>query len=117
MLSAAKKVTGRLQLGGAVLWFLPVAAELRALLDTLTEVRADRYAARCMGRPALAGAMHKLLTHPRALPLPAAGLARLNVTQARIEALLTDRPVPLRFSNQALLVSSAVTLLACMLLA
>jgi Zn-dependent protease with chaperone function len=99
----------------AMLFFLPIAAELRDACLTSLELAADRYAARLAGRPALAGALHKLLAHPRAVQLPATGLAGLSATNARIVQLLGETSPPLRLSSLSLLVSSMMLMLACVL--
>lgn len=99
----------------AMFFFLPVAAELRDLFLTTTELEADRRAARMMGRPALAGALHKIISHPQAVRLAVPGIAGLSATEARIAELLGDRPTALRLSARSLLTSSAIIMFVCML--
>ncbi len=99
----------------AMFFFLPVAAELRDGFLTSIELNADRHAARLAGRPSLAGALHKILTHPRAMRLSVPGIAGLSATEVRIAELLGDRPAALRLSAHSLLTSSAIILLGCML--
>lgn len=98
----------------ATLFFLPMARELRDLFLTSAELDADRYAVQHVGRPSLAGALHKMLTHPLVMSLPpAAGLSGLSATDARIAELLEDRRLALRVSRRSLIVSSALVMLAC----
>ena len=99
----------------AMLFFLPVAAELRDLSLTATELAADRHAVQSIGRPALAGALHKILTHPLAAQVPVTGIAGISATQVRIAELLGDRPAVLQLSAQSLITSSAIVMLGCML--
>ena len=100
----------------AVLFFLPIAAELRDMFVTTTEIEADRRAVRLAGRPALARALHKMLTHPLATRLPrAAGISGLSATSVRIDELLTDRPAAMRLSAHSLVTSSLIIMLWCTL--
>ncbi len=104
------------QVFGTMLFFLPVAAELRDLFLTSTELEADRHAARLAGRPSLAGAMHKILTYPLATRLPnAVGISGLDATDARIAQLLGDSPPVLRLSVHSLISSSTILILVCAL--
>jgi Zn-dependent protease with chaperone function len=101
---------------GAALFFLPIAAELRDIFLTSLELEADRYATAVMGRPALAGALHKTLTHPLSIrSAHFAGLTGLSATEARIAELLDQQRVVFRLSARSLLLTSAVILLACWL--
>lgn len=73
-----------------LLFFLPAAAEWRNLFQIATELAADRHAVRLAGRFSLAGALHKLLTHPLATQLPATDMetARsFSPTDARLAPL------------------------------
>ena len=99
----------------ATFFFLPIASELRDWFLTTTELKADRHAARVVGRPSLAGALHKIITHPRAIRLSVPGIAGLSATEARIAELLGDHPATLRLSAHSLITSSAIILLGCML--
>ncbi len=99
----------------AVLFFLPIADDLRDLMLTSSELEADRDAVRLVGRPALAGALHSMLTHPRAARLSVPGLASLSATEVRIAELLDDGPTTPRLSVHKLMTSSAIIMLACML--
>ena len=100
-----------------ILFFLPVAGEWRDQFLTSVELAADRYAIRTGGRPALAGAMHKLLTHPLAIRLPAgSGLNGLNATNVRLAYLLDEVTFNWRFSTRSLLYSSLMLSLGCMVL-
>ena len=97
-----------------MLFFLPVAAELSDLFSTSLELAADRHAVRFAGRPSLAGALQKLLTHPHALQLSVPGIAGLNATETRIAELLGDRANAPRLSTRNLVVSSVIIMLVCM---
>lgn len=99
----------------ATFFFLPIASELRDWFLTTTELKADRHAARVAGRPSLAGALHKIITHPRAIRLSVPGIAGLSATEARIADLLGDGSPVMRLSAHGLLTSSAIILLGCML--
>lgn len=104
----------------AMFFFLPIASELRDWFLTTTELEADRHAARVTGRPSLAGALYKILTHPRAMRLSIPGIAMpgiagLSATEARFAELLGGRPTTMRLSAHRLLTSSAIILLGCML--
>lgn len=102
------------QVFGTMLFFLPVAAELRDIFLTSTELEADRHAARLAGRPSLAGALHKILTHPLATRLPnAVGISGLSATDARIAQLLGDSPPALRLSAHSLISSGTILILVC----
>jgi len=94
---------------------LPVSAELRDLFLTSLELAADRHAVRFAGRPSLAGALQKLLTHPRALRLAVPGIAGLTATGTRIAELLGDQESAPRLSARRLVISSVIIMLGCML--
>ena len=98
------------------LFFLPVAADLRDLFLTSLELEADRHAVRFAGRPSLAGALQKLLTHPRALHLSVPGIAGLSATERRIAELLGDQASAPRLSARSLMISSVIIMLGCMLM-
>lgn len=102
----------------ATLFFLPAVAEWRDMFLTSTELAADRYAIQFAGRPSLAGAMYKLLTHPQTIRLSPAmsGISGFIATHSRLGQLLDDPPVPLRFSSRSLLLSSLMLTLGCILL-
>lgn len=76
------------------LFFLPVIADLRDSHEALSELRADRRAIERTGREPLAGALLRLIAHPGQRPIPQ-GLAvsRLDVTRARVDQILGDRPL------------------------
>jgi Zn-dependent protease with chaperone function len=97
------------------LFFLPVTAELHDLYLTSLELAADRHAVRFAGRPSLARALQKLLTHPRALHLSVPGIAGLNATEIRIAELLGDQESAPRLSARSLIISSVIIMLGCML--
>lgn len=74
------------------LFFIPVLRDLRDLLAFEIELSADRFAVERVGRPALAGALTRLLSHPHAT----AGILHpatvgLSVTDSRIAQLLGER--------------------------
>jgi Zn-dependent protease with chaperone function len=102
----------------SMLFFLPVAAEWRAYFLTATELAADRHAARLAGRGSLAGALHKLLSHAPAVPLPVGigGVRGINITAARIAQLVDERPTPLSFSRPRLLHSALMLMVVCFVL-
>ena len=102
----------------ATLFFLPAVAEWRDMFLTSTELAADRYAIQFAGRPSLAGAMYKLLTHPQAIRLSPAmsGVSGFSATQPRLNQLLDDTPVAHNFSPRSLLISSLTLTLGCALL-
>jgi Zn-dependent protease with chaperone function len=97
------------------LFFLPVSAELRDLFLTSLELAADRHAVRLAGRPSLAGALQKLLTHPHAPHLSMPGIAGLSATEIRIAELLGDQESAPRLSARSLIISSVIIMLGCML--
>lgn len=102
---------------GATFALLPVAGELRELIPARSELAADDHAVRHAGRSALAGALHKILTHPLAVrPLAAVGVSHLSVTETRIAHLLGERGIELRPSAEGLLTSSALLVGGCLLL-
>ncbi|MBI3760613.1 MAG: M56 family metallopeptidase [Chloroflexi bacterium] len=104
------------EVSAATLVFLPIADELRDWAMTHAELAADRHAIFHAGRASLAGALHKILTHPLAVRLPVAvGVSGLSATEARIAHLTGDRRVDLRPSALSLLSSSAILIAACMI--
>jgi Zn-dependent protease with chaperone function len=100
----------------ATLFFLPISAELRELFLTATELEADRHAVRLVGRPSLAGALHKILTHPQAAHLAVPGIAGIGATEIRIAELLGDSPRTMQLSPSSLMTSSFILMLGCMLI-
>lgn len=102
----------------AALFFLPAVSEWRDMFLTSTECAADRYAIQMAGRPSLAGAMYKLLTHPQAIRLSPvmSGVRAFSVTQSRLGQLLDDAPILHHFSPRSLIISSLVLTLGCILL-
>ena len=101
----------------ALFGFLPIVGELRDMALTQAELSADRHAVRYAGRPPLAGALHKILTHPRAIHLPSAvGVSGLSATETRIAHLLGDQNSALRLSAHSLLITSALLIAICMIL-
>jgi hypothetical protein len=102
----------------ATLFFLPTVAEWRDMFLTSTELAADRYAIQYGGRPSLAGAMYKLLTHPQAIRLSPAmsGMRSFGATQSRLGQLLDDAPTLHHFSLRSFVLRSLVLMLGCVLL-
>lgn len=101
------------------LFFLPAVAEWRNLFLTSLELAADRHAMQMSGRWCLAGALHKLLTHPQGTPFSAtqiAGIAGLSATEARLAQVLDNAPLPIHFSPRSLLLSSLMLLVGCIAL-
>lgn len=102
----------------ATFFFLPVVAEWRDFCLTSAELAADRHAMHQAGRFPVAGALHKLLTHPLAArtPLNVPGISGLNASQARLAHLLDSTPHLWNFSIRNLLSSSLVLMLLCFVL-
>jgi Zn-dependent protease with chaperone function len=102
----------------AVLFFLPIVAEWRDLFRTATELAADRHAIRTTGRAPLAGALHKLFTHPLIMQgsVLHSGINGLSATEARFAYLLEDIPMSWHFSSQRILKSTLFLLLFCLML-
>lgn len=99
------------------LFFLPLVGELCDQLRTQMELEADRAAIHGAGRKPLAGALHRLLTHPQPLILQS-GLALnpLSATQARIDQLLDAKPHGWRPSLSNLASIAPAISLVCLLL-
>lgn len=97
--------------------FLPLVAELCGQLEAQMELEADRAAIDGAGRKPLAGALHRLLTHPRPLFLQS-GLAlnSLSATYARIDQLLDGKPLGWRPSFTGLASIVPAISLVCLLL-
>ena len=103
----------------ALLFFLPAAVEWRNLFHVATELAADRYAVRLAGRFSLAGALHKLLTHPLTIQLPATDMGAIrsfSATDARLAHLLDGTRFTWRFSPPSLMRSSLILILGCVVL-
>lgn len=99
---------------GATLFFLPVVADLRDILLTSIELKADRHSLRHVRKASLAGALFEILARPQSAYLPSSiGISRLSSTEARISQLLDGTSVPLRFSARNLTISSAIIMLTC----
>lgn len=100
----------------AVLFFLPAAVEGRDMFLISTELAADRHVIRLNGRFSLAGALHKLLTHPLATQFSTAGMTGItgiSATNARLAQLLGNAPIHLYFSPRSLMTSSLLLILVC----
>lgn len=103
----------------SVLFFLPAVTEWRDLFLTSTELAADRHAIQLNGRFSLAGALHKLLTHPLTMPSSTVGMTGMmgsSATNARLAQLLGNAPIHPHFSPRSLLISSLVLILVCTML-
>ncbi|MEW5988963.1 MAG: M56 family metallopeptidase, partial [Chloroflexota bacterium] len=97
---------------GAMFFFLPAIREWRSVFKVRLELAADRYAVHQIGKSALAGALHRLLTHSSEPgSIPGTVTVGLSANAARIAALLDERSRPPRGSPQALLHSTAVVVL------
>lgn len=101
----------------ATFFFLPVVQAWGARAHLKLELAADGYASRRAGRPALAGALHRLLTFPR-LPLPAPAMAAApSANAARVAALLGEPvvwpPIP---ATDLLHSAATLTGLLCLML-
>ncbi|HEX6383245.1 MAG TPA: M56 family metallopeptidase [Anaerolineae bacterium] len=99
-----------------ILFFMPVVAEWRERFLTSAELAADGHAVCLAGRLPLAGALHKLLTHPQAVHLPAPGVSSFSTTEVRIAYLLNNTTPTTRFSPRSLVSSSIILMLGCMIL-
>lgn len=102
---------------GTMLFFLPVVHEWRDTFTLQLELDADRHTINAVGKPALAGALHRLLAQPpSSVTMPAAGVAGLSPTAARIAELLGDGSPPQQISSHTLLRSTIVLAVTCLLL-
>lgn len=100
-------------------FFLPTVTEWRDQFVVAIELAADHHAMQLAGRFSLAGALHKLLTHPLAVGLPATGLGGINsleATDVRLAQLLDDTPFTWHFSPRNLTLSNLALVLGCMIL-
>jgi Zn-dependent protease with chaperone function len=99
------------------LFFLPVVKEWRSLVKIRLELDADAYAVRKVGKPALAGALHRLLTHsskPRPIPQSTVTVG-LSANTARIAALLGERETPQHISRRSFVVTSLIVWVLCLI--
>jgi Zn-dependent protease with chaperone function len=108
-----------IEAAGAMFFFLPAVREWGALAKIKLELAADHYAIHQVGKPVLAGALHRLLTSPPTVialsgAITAPGITGANA--ARIAELLGDRSYPRRISSRSWLHSTAAILLLCLLL-
>lgn len=98
-------------------FFLPIVGEWRRSFLTAIELAADRHAIQLVGKPAFAGALHKLLSSGPAIPLANAdGVLGFSVTEARIAHLLDKQQPARHVSKHGLSTSSMGLLLACTIL-
>lgn len=102
----------------SLFFFLPVVAEWRTYFLTTTEIAADHYAERLIGRSPLAGALYKLLTHPSARqPPPEFSLmCGFSATAVRVGRLLGEAPLLAPFSHKGIFYSSLNLILVCVAL-
>jgi hypothetical protein len=101
-----------------MLFFLPVVREWGEISKVRLELAADGYAISKAGKPALAGALHRLLRGGGA-PSPVmagAAIAGLTTNAVRIAALLEERTSPLLISPRSFLQSSFGLGALCLLL-
>jgi len=101
------------------LFFLPFVREWCRIFEIKLELDADRYAVQQTSRPALAGALHRLLTaaSPSYSPIASnAVTAGLSANTARIAALLGERTKPERVTLKSLISSSLILWVICLLL-
>jgi Zn-dependent protease with chaperone function len=102
---------------GTALFFLPVIQEWRTLYKIKLELDADRYAVDRVGKPALAGALHRLLSYATVpISVPSVITAGISANSARIAALLGERSAPQQISGRSLLRSTAIIWVLCLLL-
>lgn len=100
-----------------MLFFLPVVHEWRDTFTLQLELDADRHTINAVGKPALAGALHRLLAQPPSSgTMPADGVVGLSPTAARIAELLGDGSSPQQISSYALIRSTIVLAVMCLLL-
>lgn len=98
----------------AALFFLPAVGDWCRFQKIQLELAADQHAVEQAGKPALAGALHHLLSHPED-PLPG-GVAELSATEERVARLLGTRdPLP-RTSTRSLLTTTIILLVLCMVI-
>lgn len=102
---------------GGALFFLPVVQEWRTLYKIKLELDADRYAVEKAGKPALAGALHRLLNYSVS-PVSASNVvtAGISANSARIAVLLGDRSAPQQISAKSFIRSAFVLWVLCFLL-
>jgi len=91
-----------------MLFFLPLVAEWGEMIKVRLEVAADNFAAGVVGKPALAGALHRMMAVAAPHPSPGTGvfIARFGANAARVAALLGDKRRPFEFSGAALMKST-----------
>lgn len=98
-------------------FFLPAIKEWRSLVKIKFELDADEYAVLKVGKPALAGALHRLLTHSsKSQPIAQSTVTvGLSANTARIAALLGERDVPQHISGRSLVVSILIVWVLCLI--
>lgn len=105
-----------LLVGGARsgLFFLPAVREWASIVKASIEIEADRFAIGKVGRPALAGALHNLLSYPSTANLTVPGtIAGLSVNTVRVASLLDNRQPALRISTSNLVFSTLFVWALC----
>jgi Zn-dependent protease with chaperone function len=101
----------------SALFFLPAVNEWASIVKTGIEIEADRFAINQVGRPALAGALHSLLSYPSTPAAAApASIAGLSASSIRISSLLEDRRPWLRISTRGLVFSTLLIWALCIVL-
>lgn len=99
-----------------MLFFLPAVQEWHRLFPIQLELAADRHAVQQGGKRALAGALHRLLTHPTPATLPSGLLvAGLGATAARIAELIEERPALQPISARSLVRTALIIYASCLL--
>jgi Zn-dependent protease with chaperone function len=91
-------------------FFLPVIQEWYARFTTRMELDADQYAIEKVGKAALAGALHRLLTvsTPQTVFIQGIAVVGFTVAKERVAALLGDRSFSYQISLRSTIYSLAV---------
>lgn len=100
----------------STLFFVPVVREWRSLVKIKLELDADEYAVRKVGKPALAGALHRLLTQspkPRSIAQDTFTVG-LSANTERIAALLGERDAHQEIPPRSFILSIFIVLVLCL---
>ena len=90
----------------SALFFLPAVREWASIVKARIEIEADGFAINQVGRPALAGALHSLLSSsPTVASAVPASIAGLSANALRVASLLEGRRPSLRISTSNLVFS------------
>lgn len=95
------------------LFFLPVIHEWHRMVKAQMEMQADQYAVQRVGKAALAGALHRLLSeenHPKQLSGAAAGL---SINALRVANLLGDTSFSYQLKQRSLIISTLILWMLC----